>query len=321
MSKTETRLPVVSVLMPVYNGARFLNEQIDSILAQEGVDVRLVILDDASTDNSFELARIRASRDGRITLLRGASNVGLCGSVSRLLWTVDTQYFAMSDQDDVWDPDKLSCSIVALSRPRVKLVYSDVRIIDENGSITTDSYWTSRAIRPIRGTGTNLLPVVYRNPIVGHTIVATADVATAARDLPSSLIYYEVLLAAAASRVGEVDYINDQLGSYRTHASNVVGPLERRLSARVVGRFRDSRRLRLRQRQRIAALTLLASEYTEYEKLAELYQHGLCGRVFNIYSFVHELGRSRSVLGLPLIVKESLMHLLIGPGDMRVHAR
>jgi glycosyltransferase involved in cell wall biosynthesis len=305
--------------MPVYNGARFLCEQVDSILAQQGVALRLVILDDGSTDDSFALATNLAEQDGRITLAERRPNVGLTAAVSRLLSFVESPYFAMSDQDDVWDPDKLHRSIVALNQPGVKLVYSDVRIIDEYGTVIEDSYWTSRAIRPV--SGTNLLPVVFRNPIIGHTIVASADVASAVREIPRDLIYYEVWIAAAATRVGFIGYVNAQLGSYRIHSSNVVGPLGRRFHARLFRKLSEPRRLHIRQQQRIAALAAISEDRAEYELLAEFYNQGFAERMRNLPRLLRELGNWRPALGYSLILKETLMHLLIGPGNGGRHAK
>ena len=319
MSRTDPDHPVVTVLMPVYNGARFLREQVDSILSQQHVDVRLVILDDGSTDNSFALATQLAEKERRITLVERRPNAGLIAAVARLLSYVDTPYFAMSDQDDVWDTDKLHRSIAKIQQTGIKLVYSDVRIIDAVGTVVEDSYWTSRAIRPV--SGTNLLPVVFRNPIFGHTIVATADVAARINKFPRDLIYYEVWLAAAATRLGSIGYINGQLGSYRIHSSNVVGPLDRRLYAKAFRRIRQPGRLYIRQQQRRAALAVISECEPGYRLLADLYDQGFIGRMHNMPRFVQELRDGQPAIGYTTVLKETFMHLLIGCGNGDPHAK
>ena len=80
----------ISVLLPMYNGERYLAEQVRSILGQEGVDVRLLIVDDCSRDGSLALARSLAAGDGRITVLENAENRGLIGTLDRLLSLVET---------------------------------------------------------------------------------------------------------------------------------------------------------------------------------------------------------------------------------------
>ncbi len=319
MSRTDPAHPAVTVLMPVYNGARFLREQVYSILAQQQVDTRLVILDDGSTDNSLALATELAEKERRITLVESRPNAGLIAAVARLLSYVDTPYFAMSDQDDVWDPDKLHRSIATIKQTGIKLVYSDVRLIDDVGTLVEGSNWTSRAIRPV--SGTSLLPVVFRNPIVGHTIVATADVAISINKFPRELVYYEVWLAAAATRLGSIGYINDQLGSYRLHSSNVVGPLDRRLYAKAFRRLRRPGGLRIRQQRRKAALAVISECEPSYRLLADLYDQGFVGRILNIPRFVQELRRGQPAMGYSTIVVETCMHLLIGRGNRDPYAK
>ena len=76
--------PIVLVLMSTYNGERFLKEQIDSILSQEGVDVRLLVRDDGSTDRTWEILEVYASGYRNIVITRG-ENVGFVKSFSALV--------------------------------------------------------------------------------------------------------------------------------------------------------------------------------------------------------------------------------------------
>lgn len=319
MHRDEPEVPVVTVLMPVYNGERFLRDQVCSILVQRNVDVRLVILDDGSTDESFTLATELARDDDRITIVERRPNGGLIAAVDRLLGFVDSAYFAMSDQDDVWDPDKLSRSVDALNRSGTKLVYSDVRIIDEHGTVIEKSYWTSRAIEPVAGT--SILPVVFRNPIIGHTIVASADVAAIARGFPRDLIYYEVWLVAAATRLGRIGYVGDQLGSYRAHSTNVVGPVDRRLHAKIRKVLTEPKRLRTRQQQRTAALAAISNDRAEFRGLAQTYRLGFAGRVANIPRFMRELKVGMPAVAAPVLLRETLMFVVIGPVESGHHAQ
>jgi rhamnosyltransferase len=102
----------VTVLLATHNGARWLDEQLDTILAQQGVDVRVLALDDASTDGTPELLARRADDDARITVLpsQGASG-GAAPNFYRLIRALDLDaagLVAFADQDDVWMLDKLA---------------------------------------------------------------------------------------------------------------------------------------------------------------------------------------------------------------------
>ncbi|MDR2240978.1 MAG: glycosyltransferase [Zoogloeaceae bacterium] len=101
-----------AVLLATHNGLRWLPEQVDSILGQQGVSVRLFVSDDASTDGAPAWLLARAEQDERVTLL---PQNGAYGSAAwnfyRLLRDADfltTDYVAFSDQDDIWHPDKLA---------------------------------------------------------------------------------------------------------------------------------------------------------------------------------------------------------------------
>ena len=253
----ETHLISVSVLLPLFNGVAFLKEQVQSILGQTGIDVRLFILDDASSDGSLALARQLAAGDERISVLEHEENKGLIPTLDRLLSLVETPYFALSDQDDVWDSKKLHTSVQFLESHRHELVYSDVRIIDETGREQVASYLTSRHISPVEGR--NPVPFVFRNPAVGHTIVGRREVAEAARPIPGELVFHEAWLAAVACSRGTVGFVRGRpLGSYRVHASNVVGPTNTGFlgKARIV--LRNRAKLAQRERIRAAGLSALA---------------------------------------------------------------
>ena len=103
----------VQVLMSAYNGQRYIREQIESILAQKGVEVSLLIRDDGSTDRTIEV--IEGIDSDRIRVIRGA-NIGYKASFITLLTGAEAgyDYYAFSDQDDVWLEDKLITAIRAM---------------------------------------------------------------------------------------------------------------------------------------------------------------------------------------------------------------
>ncbi|MFC7580151.1 glycosyltransferase [Schaalia naturae] len=130
-------LPRVVVLMATYNGMRWIDEQIDSILVQRGVEVRLCISDDGSDDGTAGHVRTRARNDARITVLpprRGPR--GVTANFIHLFtsWEpTDDVYVAFSDQDDIWHPDKLDRQIHLIDAYRADAVSSDVVSFDSHG--------------------------------------------------------------------------------------------------------------------------------------------------------------------------------------------
>lgn len=309
MYANEATYPEVTVLLPVYNGSEFLSRQVESILCQERVRVRLVLLDDGSTDGSLSLIQNLAARDRRISVVAQTVNRGLLPAVYRLLSLVRTPYFAMSDQDDVWDTNKLADSVAALEESGAKLIYSDVRIVDSDEKIVESSYWTSRRITPVNEDGA--LQLVYKNPIIGHTIVASADVARSVRLYPRGLLYYEVWLASTAMSLGSITYSTRQLGSYREHSANVIGPQKARAFAKISSKLGQPRKIYRRQQQRVAALAVLSNYSDMYSPLAMLYQQALPAKVVNLPRVARELSKDEGGIGKLSALKEILFYLLI----------
>lgn len=126
------RSPVVSVILPVYNGAATLRAAIDSVLAQSYSDYELIVVDDASTDASLAILE---SYGDRIRLVRRKQNSGIC-AVARTegLALARGRYIAAMDQDDLWEPQKLERQVAFMdAHPELPLCHTYAWIIDEHG--------------------------------------------------------------------------------------------------------------------------------------------------------------------------------------------
>lgn len=127
--------PRVAILLATHNGERYLDEQLDTILDQSGVDVTVFASDDASTDATLGLLRRRAAADERLVLLPPTRQGSAHGNFRRLLIDVDpTGYDAigLADQDDRWMPGRLERQLELL-RSGFDAVSSDVVMFDDTG--------------------------------------------------------------------------------------------------------------------------------------------------------------------------------------------
>lgn len=125
--------PAVSVLMPVFNGERFLAEAIESILGQTFTDFEFVIVDDGSTDASPAILAKYASRDPRIRVLR-QTNAGIVAALNRGLAECRGPLVARMDADDVSAPSRLAAQTKYLNdHPDIAVVGTTVRLIAESG--------------------------------------------------------------------------------------------------------------------------------------------------------------------------------------------
>jgi glycosyltransferase involved in cell wall biosynthesis len=139
--------PLVSIGMPVYNGARFIRKALDSILAQTHTDFELLISDNCSTDDTHDICRTYAEYDTRIRLFRNERNQGATANYNRVLALAHGKYFRYAAHDDVLAPTNLERCVEVLEREsEVILCYPRMRRIDTQGQII-DSVSTSLPLR------------------------------------------------------------------------------------------------------------------------------------------------------------------------------
>src|SRR5437867_8743488 len=128
--------PRVNIGMPVYNGERFLEEAIDSMLNQSFKDFELIISDNASTDRTQEICRAYLARDRRIRYFQNQTNLGATANFNRVFELSSGEYFKLANADDLSAPDLLAkCVAVLDAHPEVVLCYPKTTIIDENGDM------------------------------------------------------------------------------------------------------------------------------------------------------------------------------------------
>src|SRR5215472_14068114 len=136
MNKTPEVSPaILSIGLFVYNGERFLEEALHSILSQTLTDFELIISDNASTDRTGEIAEAYAKGDNRIRYYRSEKNMGAGWNVRRVYELATGKYFKWAAADDLLEPEFLRRCVVALDRdPDCVVAYAKTREVDENGA-------------------------------------------------------------------------------------------------------------------------------------------------------------------------------------------
>ena len=124
-------MPSVTILLPTYNGAAYLEEQVRSICDQTVADWRLLACDDGSTDATVSVLETMARQDDRIALLPATGNIGQRRRLLQLKDAADTELIAIADQDDVWRPDKLELLLGAMGD--ADLCFGSSWLIDGEG--------------------------------------------------------------------------------------------------------------------------------------------------------------------------------------------
>ena len=129
---------LVSVLMPVFNGAPYLRESVESLLNQDHQNFELIMIDDGSIDETWDIIQGLARRDHRIRPFRNGSNRGLTRCLNDGLQLCTGEYIARLDADDIATPNRLSTQINHLkSHPNIGLVGSFLKTIEERPRLVT----------------------------------------------------------------------------------------------------------------------------------------------------------------------------------------
>ena len=126
---------LVSVVMPMHNSDKFLREAIESVLAQSYTNWELLVVDDASTDNSIDIVEEYVKQDKRIHLLSNTNHMKMPSAPRNIgVQAANGQYIAFLDSDDFWFPAKLEQQLRLFNDPETAIVFSNYEKIDEIGT-------------------------------------------------------------------------------------------------------------------------------------------------------------------------------------------
>ena len=131
MSKANTCL--VSIVVPVYNAARFIDETINTVLDQTYTNWELLLIDDKSTDDSVKLIKPYLTKDKRIKLLSNRRNSGAAVSRNKGIDAAKGRYIAFLDADDLWLPTKLEKQVAFMQKQDCAFSFTGYEFADENG--------------------------------------------------------------------------------------------------------------------------------------------------------------------------------------------
>jgi len=210
--------PLISFVVPCYNYARYLPDCLDSILNQEGdFDFEIIIIDDASTDNTAEI--IRTFSDPRIRVITHRVNAGHVETINEGLRAARGQFIARIDPDDRYRTDFLAMVMEKFSvYPEVGMVYGDVALINDKGEITVERSDHAHNGRDFKGN--ELTRLMEKNFICAPTVMARRDAWLNALPVPKGLAFNDWYFTLMMAREYEFYYVNEALADYRVHDAN-----------------------------------------------------------------------------------------------------
>ena len=250
-----THTPLVSAIVPIYNGERFLAEALDSALAQTLDDIEIVVVDDGSTDASAAIADRYARQYPHKVRVIHQANQGLCHARNTALAAARGTYFALLDADDAWLPHHLAdCVALLESQPDIALVHADIERVDVNGASLgrNDRLWDRMHADPF-----HVLYLRHEHVCCPTAVFRRAAIERVGNFDPqfNRLGCEDRDLWLRMADVARIAFINDLHARYRLHGANMSSNFGKMLQARLrlVAKFGSTARGQHLRRRALAA--------------------------------------------------------------------
>lgn len=220
----------IQIALATYNGAGFLREQLDSILAQSKSDWQILVRDDGSSDGTVEIIREYCRNHGKIDLVKGAQGqpLGTVQNFAELLRQSESDYVMLADQDDVWLPHKIEITLLKMKelesahgKDTPLLVHTDLKVVDGDLKVLANSLWHFQKSDPERGA--KLCRLLLQNVATGCTMMVNKALRDRALPIPLEAIMHDWWLALTAAAFGHIGYISEPTVLYRQHGRNDTG--------------------------------------------------------------------------------------------------
>ena len=271
---------MVEILLSTYNGERFIEEQVNSILNQSYKDWHLTIRDDGSTDATVALLnKIASSYSDKISVIDDKNNLGCKKSFETLLTNADAEYYMFCDQDDVWLEDKIQHAVETLEKAVGKdsdipcVVCSDLRLVDGDLNDLGITFWQATK------TNVHILntpeKLSVNNYVAGCTMlfnIAAKKVSTPFGIHCTMHDAWIALKALASSGRVVISPYADIL--YRQHGGNTVGATK------------VENRLHYWYRKAVSLKSVLKNNYSNYQQAHEILSISLPKFIYRRISYL-----------------------------------
>ena len=219
----------VSVVMATYNGEKYIEEQVRSILSNLSSNDEVIISDDGSTDRTIEI--INSFHDERICVIDGPKK-GVIKNFENAIKNCNGDYIFLSDQDDIWCSNKVTTILsIFKNNPSTILIVHDNKMIDAKLNTICDSFFKFRNVK------NGLLNNIIKNSFIGCCMAFKKELIEDIIPIPSNIPMHDQWRGLVALLNGNVRFINEKLILYRRHDSNVSNFKKNKLSKMIMNRI------------------------------------------------------------------------------------
>ncbi|MGF1924764.1 MAG: glycosyltransferase [Bacteroidia bacterium] len=214
--KGETNIISISIAMCTYNGIKYIDEQLETIIQQDYPILEIVVVDDCSSDHTVEKIEEWAQKHpGLFKIFINDSNLGFDKNFEKAIALCSGDLIAIADQDDIWMKDKLSSLVGLFSDPKVMLAHG-ASITLKNGRL---HHFSGQLRRYQLFEGNDSRKLFLLNQLSGHNIIFRKSMLNHALPIPD-FMPYDWWLALSATAQGEIKAVRKYLVHHRKHGDN-----------------------------------------------------------------------------------------------------
>ncbi len=204
---------LVSVVMCTYNGEKFLRPQIDSVLSQSWANLELMIVDDASSDNSLTIIKEYGQKDSRVKYFVNEKNLGYNKNFEKAIGLANGNYIAPCDQDDIWEISKIEKMMNAWPEGSL-FIYS------LSGNFSENDFAARTAAPNVHYSAIDdTHKLVFNSPVHGHACMFKKELVARCLPFPAD-IFYDWWISMHAASTGIIGCIPQTLTWHRVHEKN-----------------------------------------------------------------------------------------------------
>ncbi|HEK20317.1 glycosyltransferase family 2 protein [Mucilaginibacter sp.] len=207
-------LPLISVALCTYNGEKYIEAQLNSLIHQTYKNLEIIIVDDGSTDDTARLIQQMAANDGRIKFYRNEQNLGFNQNFQKAIGLTTGEYIAICDQDDIWAENKIE--ILHQHIGDNWLIFSNSSCIDEQ-----DKTLEWNILRDFNFGSRNYKSILLHNWVTGHTSLFKREFLDYLLPIPPDG-YYDWWMGFVALYHNKITYLDQVLTRYRIHSASVT---------------------------------------------------------------------------------------------------
>ncbi|MDP3467600.1 MAG: glycosyltransferase family 2 protein [Daejeonella sp.] len=212
---------LVSIALCTYNGEAYLREQLDSIVNQSYSPIEVIAVDDYSSDNTLNILKEYSEKYPSIKLFVNSENLGYIRNFEKALQLCSGDFIALSDQDDIWDLQKIEKQVKAIGNHL--LVYHDSEFVDQNGQSLHRKM--SDIMNLYRGDQPEAF--LFFNCISGHSVLMKKELKDEILPFPNAY-FHDWWMGYVATNLGSIDFLVESLVKYRQHQKADTNILKRK---------------------------------------------------------------------------------------------